>query len=143
MLTDPARTSGGRVRPSRHRLTLLAWLSLLPLGWLSWATVRTHKNRPRSPRRHVVRGPLPEGMSVDGPVALWRDGESIAAVSRRCPHLGCTVRPDPEGGLACPCHGSRFDARGRVTRGPATKDLAALEVARDAEANGYVIELRS
>jgi cytochrome b6-f complex iron-sulfur subunit len=64
---------------------------------------------------------------VDGPVALWRDGGATGACSRRCTHLGCEVRAD-DGGLACPCHGSRFDLRGRVTRGPARTDLAPLAV---------------
>jgi Rieske Fe-S protein len=130
-------------RPTRRRLTLLAWLSLVPLGGLSWAMARAHGRRPRTPGSHLVRGPLPEGLTVDGPVALWRDGTSVTAVSRRCPHLGCTVRATPDGTLACPCHGSRFDARGRVARGPATTDLAPLRVTPETEEDGHVIDLRS
>ena len=126
---------------SRGRLSLLAWLSLLPLGGLWWSMVRSHGSRPRAPRRHRVQGPLPEGLTVDGPVALWRDGDSVTAVSRRCSHLGCTVRPSPDGGLACPCHGSRFDAQGHVERGPATADLSPLQVSRDGEGNDLVIDL--
>ncbi|MBE7212451.1 MAG: ubiquinol-cytochrome c reductase iron-sulfur subunit [Gluconacetobacter diazotrophicus] len=38
-----------------------------------------------------------------------------------CTHLGCVPRPDAAaggpGGLLCPCHGSRFDAAGRVLSG--------------------------
>jgi Rieske Fe-S protein len=90
-----------------------------------------------------VGGPVPEGLTVDGPVALWREGDTITAVSRRCPHLGCTVRPSADGSLACPCHGSRFDARGRVERGPAATDLTPLRVSQDPEENGLVIDLRS
>ncbi len=126
---------------SRRRLTLLAWLSLAPLAWLWQSMVRGHGDRPRAPRRHRVRGPLPEGSTVDGPVALWRDGDSVTAVSRRCPHLGCTVRPSPDGTLVCPCHGSRFDALGRRERGPATADLTPLQVSRDGEGNDLVIDL--
>lgn len=126
---------------SRGRLSLLAWLSLLPLGGLWWSMVRAHGARPRAPRRHRVRGPLPEGLTVDGPVALWRDGDSVTAVSRRCPHLGCTVHPSPDGRLACPCHGSRFDAQGQVERGPATAGLTSLQVSRDGEGNDLVIDL--
>jgi Rieske Fe-S protein len=126
---------------SRGRLTLLAWLSLLPLGGLWWAMVRAHDGRPRAPRRHRVRGPLPEGLTVDGPVVLYREGDSVAALSRRCPHLGCAVRPSRDGGLACPCHGSRFDARGRLERGPAHTDLTPLRVSRDGEGNDLTIDL--
>ncbi len=126
---------------SRRRVTLLAWLSLMPLGGLWRSMGRAHGERPRARRRHRVTGPLPQGLTVDGPVALWRDGDRVHAVSRRCPHLGCTVRPSPDGSLACPCHGSRFDARGRVERGPATADLTPLKVSRDGEGNGLVIDL--
>ncbi|MCG6922856.1 MAG: Rieske (2Fe-2S) protein [Acidobacteriota bacterium] len=129
--------------PSRRRLELLAWLSLVPLGGLSWAMARAQRGRSRTPGRHVVRGPLPEGLTVDGPVALWRAGGSVGAVSRRCPHLGCTVRPAADGTLACPCHGSRFDAHGRVTRGPAKADLAPLRVTPEIDGDGYVVDLRS
>ncbi|MCG6927125.1 MAG: Rieske (2Fe-2S) protein [Acidobacteria bacterium] len=128
---------------ARGRLGVLAWLSLLPLGGLWRSMVRAHGARPRTPRRHTVRGPLPEGLTVDGPVALWRDGDTVTAVSRRCPHLGCTVRPAADETLACPCHGSRFDPRGRLKRGPAGTDLAPLRVSRDSDGNGLVIDLPS
>jgi Rieske Fe-S protein len=84
---------------------------------------------------------LPEGLTVDGPVALYRKGDFVAAFSRRCPHLGCTVRPSRDGGLVCPCHGSRFDARGRVERGPAQTDLTPLRLSRDGEGNDLTIDL--
>lgn len=40
-----------------------------------------------------------------------------------CTHLGCVPNRDPEGGWLCPCHGSMYDASGRVVRGPAPKNL--------------------
>jgi Rieske Fe-S protein len=105
--------------------------------------VHAYGGRPRAPRRLRVSGPVAEGLTVDGPVVLSREGDTIAAFSRRCPHLGCTVRPAGDEGLACPCHGSRFDARGRVERGPATADLTPLRVSREPDGHGLVIDLPS
>ena len=42
----------------------------------------------------------------------------------RCPHLGCALHWNAaEHSWDCPCHGSRFDAEGKVLNNPATDDL--------------------
>jgi nitrite reductase/ring-hydroxylating ferredoxin subunit len=52
-----------------------------------------------------------------------RDG-MLRTLSARCTHLGCIVSWNPaEQSWDCPCHGSRFDAGGKVIQGPATRDL--------------------
>ena len=46
-----------------------------------------------------------------------------------CPHKGCKVAPKGGLALACPCHGSAFDAtNGSVTNGPATTGLTERAV---------------
>ncbi len=60
-------------------------------------------------------------------VAVFRDEQGLYAISRVCTHLGCIIKPTPEG-FACPCHGSRFDRDGLVTKGPAPRPLQWLEV---------------
>jgi|SRR5690625_1459474 len=42
-----------------------------------------------------------------------------------CTHRGCNVAPDRVGYI-CPCHGSRFDDRGNVLKGPASEPLITL-----------------
>ncbi len=50
--------------------------------------------------------------------------EGFFAMSSVCTHLGCMTRYlAAEGGIFCPCHGSRFDLAGRVVGGPAPEPL--------------------
>ncbi len=54
---------------------------------------------------------------------------ALLAVDIRCPHLGCQLAWNPEERTwDCPCHGSRFDLRGRLLTGPAQQDLTAWEL---------------
>ena len=48
----------------------------------------------------------------------------LTPTTRRCPHLGCQLEWNPdEKSWECPCHGSRFDHRGRLLEGPAQTHL--------------------
>ncbi len=70
-----------------------------------------------------------------GEGAILRRGLNLFAVyvdergtahesSAACPHMGCVVRWNgAERSWDCPCHGSRFDALGQVTHGPAISGL--------------------
>jgi Rieske Fe-S protein len=62
-------------------------------------------------------------------IAAYRDDSgTLHKFSAVCPHLGCVVRWDDfEKTWDCPCHGSRFDALGRVVNGPAVSDLESIE----------------
>ena len=45
-------------------------------------------------------------------------------VSTKCPHLGCQLKWNAdELSWDCPCHGSRFDYKGKLIGSPAVKDL--------------------
>ena len=42
---------------------------------------------------------------------------------KRCPHMGCALKWNPaEHSWDCPCHGSRFDEKGKLLDTPAQKD---------------------
>ncbi len=55
---------------------------------------------------------------------IFNSDAGFYAISSICTHLGCNVNHVPGNGFACPCHGSRFDANGRVAHGPAPAPLA-------------------
>ena len=56
---------------------------------------------------------------------IWESTANLLTLRRpRCPHLGCTLQWNPqERSWDCPCHGSRFDEKGKVLDNPATADL--------------------
>lgn len=62
-------------------------------------------------------------------VAVYRDPKGeIHERSAVCRHLGCIVNWNTmENTWDCPCHGSRYDAMGKVFQGPANSDLPAAE----------------
>ena len=58
-------------------------------------------------------------------VAVYRDAAgAIHKCSAICTHMGCVVEWNHvEKSWDCPCHGSRFDPKGKVLMGPAIDDL--------------------
>lgn len=80
------------------------------------------------PRGTVENLPIGHGGIVEvagQKVGVYKDEQgAIHTVSARCPHLGCQLEWNPdEKSWDCPCHGSRFDFRGRRLDGPAQTDL--------------------
>jgi glycine/D-amino acid oxidase-like deaminating enzyme/nitrite reductase/ring-hydroxylating ferredoxin subunit len=67
-----------------------------------------------------------EGVSK---IAVYRDeGGQVHKLTAVCPHLGCVVAwNSTERTWDCPCHGSRFNAEGRVYQGPANADLSPAD----------------
>ncbi len=75
------------------------------------------------------------------PIASLRDPQGLSARTTSgkenwmitmgvCTHLGCVPLgassgedKGPFGGYFCPCHGSAYDAAGRIRKGPAPKNL--------------------
>ena len=98
-----------------------------------------------TPRPSIKRQELVSAARADVPLngalvfrnkrlALFRDANTVYALSLICTHLGCTVTVT-EDSLSCPCHGSTFDRQGKVERGPANEPLKRLELV---EHNGTI-----
>ncbi len=66
----------------------------------------------------------------DENVIVLRDDDGIYAISTVCTHLGCIVMMTDSGDYECPCHGSKFQPDGKVTKGPAPTPLAWLKVSK-------------
>ncbi len=62
-------------------------------------------------------------------IAVYRDGKgALHHFSAVCPHKGCIVQWNSfEKTWDCPCHGSRYEATGRVLNGPTIEDLRRME----------------
>ena len=80
---------------------------------------------------------LPAGTlrKVEGqPVAVVRDDTGVYAMTLICTHEECDMSDDDGvsfAGLACDCHGSRYDANGNVLGGPAEEPLEHYQVTID------------
>jgi Rieske Fe-S protein len=58
-------------------------------------------------------------------IAVYKDKTGqVTELSAVCAHLGCIVHwNSTEKTWDCPCHGSRFEAKGTVLNGPAISDM--------------------
>jgi Rieske Fe-S protein len=68
-----------------------------------------------------------EATVVDGVLITQPSPGVFKGFVARCTHAGCAVAVK-NGGIECPCHGSRFTVDGEVERGPATEPLVARAV---------------
>jgi Rieske Fe-S protein len=79
----------------------------------------------------VAQVPSGGGLAVGSAKVVLVRGpdDSVHGLSAICTHQGCLVSSVVNGVIACPCHGSRFDARtGAVVAGPATSPLPSVAV---------------
>ncbi|GAB4150891.1 MAG: cytochrome b6-f complex iron-sulfur subunit [Cyanobacteria bacterium J069] len=72
---------------------------------------------------------LAQGLKGDPTYLVVEDAGAIASygINAVCTHLGCVVPWNAsENKFICPCHGSQYDAAGKVVRGPAPLSLALV-----------------
>jgi nitrite reductase/ring-hydroxylating ferredoxin subunit len=68
---------------------------------------------------------------------LVRANGKLVALSSYCTHRICKVTPQVDHTFACKCHGSKFTEEGKVTEGPAKRDLPVLPV--NTSSNGHLL----
>lgn len=124
----------------RRRRGILQALLLAPLLW-PLASMLERLRAQRKPEPLSLPADLAQGLSVAGTALVHRRADgSVQAWSARCTHLGCRLDRVVDGVAVCPCHGSRFDAEGRVLAGPATRPLQPLRVSADASTGGWTVD---
>ncbi len=68
-------------------------------------------------------------------IAMYKDEQhNLHAVNPTCTHIHCTVAWNTaEKSWDCPCHGARYNCDGEVLTGPATKNLAVIDLTQKEE----------
>ncbi|MEC4805773.1 MAG: cytochrome b6-f complex iron-sulfur subunit [Jaaginema sp. PMC 1079.18] len=72
---------------------------------------------------------LAQGLKGDPTYVIVTEDNEIASygLNAVCTHLGCVVPWNAsENKFICPCHGSQYNAEGKVVRGPAPLSLALV-----------------
>jgi Rieske Fe-S protein len=127
-------------KPAQTRRSFITTIAL----YIGSLTMLWRYLTPRSVQRRQVVVSLPRtelptnGALVyrEARVAVFNSESGLYALSLVCTHLGCTLNLT-DNGLSCPCHGSLFDMRGHVLKGPAERPLQKMRV----EEQGGVIEV--
>ncbi len=92
---------------------------------------------PPHPGDLLDAGPI-ENYAAEGITGTWartrrvilvRHGPRLYALTARCTHRGCVVRPGPDhNGFVCPCHHAAYGIEGRVVKPPAKLALDHLAI---------------
>jgi Rieske Fe-S protein len=90
------------------------------------------------PEKLIDAGPLSK-YSADGLYEgfhdlgffVIRNGDKLIALSSYCTHRKCKLTAERDHTFYCECHGSTFDPGGKVTQGPATRNLPVLPTISD------------
>ena len=69
---------------------------------------------------------------------IVRRGANLFALSAICTHRNCKLDAEPDKTFYCPCHGSTFDPDGKVTEGPARRNLPVFAVTTDEKGDLWV-----
>jgi Rieske Fe-S protein len=113
---------------------------LLTAGLAAGCAARQESVSSGAAPRLVDAGPASR-YSADGVYNQFRDrgffivrkGDKLFALSSICTHRKCKLSAESDHSFYCKCHGSTFDFTGKVTTGPAKRDLPVFSAQPDAQ----------
>jgi Rieske Fe-S protein len=96
-------------------------------------------NPAASQREQIIDAGPAGAYAADGVYSRFRDqgfflvrkNGQLFALSSTCTHKKCKLTAEPDHSFYCKCHGSTFDPDGKVTEGPARRDLPVLPTVTD------------
>lgn len=103
------------------------------------------KSAAAAPKGHLIDAGPANVYAADGIYDKFRDqgfflvraNGKLVALSSYCTHRICKLTPQIDHTFQCKCHGSKFTEEGKVTDGPAKRDLPVLPLSTGS--NGHVL----
>jgi nitrite reductase/ring-hydroxylating ferredoxin subunit len=130
----------GRPENRETEIDRMRFLALVAAGL---ATV--HQSAAAAPKGHLIDAGPANLYAADGIYDKFRDqgffivraNGKLVALSSYCTHRICKVTPQNDHTFLCKCHGSKFTEGGKVTEGPAKRDLPILPL--NTSSNGHLL----
>lgn len=123
----------------RKFVKLLANITLISSGVLFFDFINDQIEKRKLRTRKVIKNDFGNGVHSFDDIIIFKSQNEIKIFRANCTHLGCKVRPNGDGNLVCPCHGSKFNSNGKVLNGPAKTSLEELEFKFDKSKNEIII----
>lgn len=79
-------------------------------------------------------------MITEKVIVIRKSKSKFLSLNISCTHKKCDVEYDGSS-FECPCHGSTFDNSGKVTGGPASKNLKSYKTVYDSGSNTLTIDM--
>ena len=89
------------------------------------------------PKSNYAADGLYSTFREEGFFIITRNGKT-EILSSICTHRSCLLDAEADRSFFCPCHGSTFSPEGKVTEGPATRNLPVLEMSTGANGHLFV-----
>jgi Rieske Fe-S protein len=99
------------------------------------------KSAAAAPKGHLIDAGPGNLYTADGVYDKFRDhgfflvraNGKLVALSAYCTHRICKLTPQTDHTFMCKCHGSKFTEEGKVTEGPAKRDLPILPLSTSSD----------